>query len=58
MVADRLTEHWDIYNHQFQRIGDRQRHETLVAGEFHLVVDAFIFNATGRYSCNNGLPIK
>ena len=47
MVADRLTEHWDIYNHQFQRIGDRQRHETLASGEFHLVVNAFIFNTAG-----------
>lgn len=48
MAADRLTEHWDIYNRQLQVVGHRQRKETLHPGEYHLVVNAFIFHPDGQ----------
>ncbi|WP_367295412.1 NUDIX domain-containing protein [Levilactobacillus yonginensis] len=48
MAADRLNEYWDIYNRDLQITGRRQRREALQSGEYHLVVDAFIFNEHGQ----------
>ncbi len=48
MTSDHLDEYWDIYNHKMQIIGTKQRREQLDTGEYHLVVNAFIFNPAGK----------
>ncbi|MCH5465778.1 NUDIX hydrolase [Levilactobacillus tujiorum] len=58
MPADRLLEKWQIYNRQLQCIGTRRREETLASGEYHLVVNAFIFNATGQVLLQQRSPDK
>lgn len=47
MPADKLEEWWDIYDQQEHKIGRRQRSESLAPGEYHLVVNAFLFNQAG-----------
>lgn len=48
-TTDQLDEYWDIYDANRQLRGyQKQRHETLAAGEFHLVVNAVIFNSAGE----------
>jgi arsenate reductase len=47
-ASDHLQEYWDIYDANRQLRGyQKQRYETLEKGEFHLVVNAVIFNADG-----------
>lgn len=58
MAADRLLEEWQIYNRQLQCIGTRRREETLAPGEYHLVVNAFIFNAGGQVLLQQRSPNK
>lgn len=58
MTADRLLEKWQIYNRQLQCIGTRRREETLAPGEYHLVVNAFIFNAAGQVLLQQRSPDK
>ncbi|WP_407889636.1 NUDIX hydrolase [Levilactobacillus sp. N40-8-2] len=58
MAADRLLENWQIYNRQLQRIGTRRRAETLAPGEYHLVVNAFIFNQRGQVLLQQRSPNK
>lgn len=58
MAADRLLENWQIYNRQLQCVGTRRREETLAPGEYHLVVNAFIFNAAGQVLLQQRSPDK
>ncbi|WP_125582503.1 NUDIX hydrolase [Levilactobacillus cerevisiae] len=58
MAADRLGEYWDVYNRQLQRVGQQQRREPVQVGEFHLVVDAFIFNPAGQVLLQQRSPDK
>lgn len=58
MAADRLQEKWQIYNRQLQCIGTRRREETLAPGEYHLVVNAFIFNDAGQVLLQQRSPDK
>lgn len=58
MAADQLREQWQIYNRQLQRIGTRRREETLAPGEYHLVVNAFIFNPAGQVLLQQRSPDK
>lgn len=58
MAADRLLENWQIYNYQLQRVGTRRREETLAPGEYHLVVNAFIFNDAGQVLLQQRSPDK
>jgi len=58
MAADRLSEYWDIYNRRLQRVGQQQRRNPVRAGEFHLVVDAFIFNPAGEVLLQKRSPNK
>ncbi len=44
MISDNFTELWDIYDKNLHKIGTKHRYETLDPGEFHLVVNAFIFS--------------
>lgn len=58
MAADRLGEYWDLYNHRLERIGRQQRQTPIRPGNFHLVVDAFIFNQAGEVLLQQRSPNK
>lgn len=42
--ADKLGEHWDLLNKRREIIGQKKRGQAFSAGEWHLVVNATIFN--------------
>lgn len=44
MPADKLQEWWDIYDINEHKIGQCQRGDNLNVGQYHLVVNAFIFD--------------
>lgn len=42
--SDNFNEIWDIYNINLQKIGIKRRRDTLIKGEFHLVVGVFVLD--------------
>ncbi|WP_281166116.1 NUDIX hydrolase [Liquorilactobacillus sicerae] len=48
MSTDNLKEIWDIYDQSLNKITEKKRFEPLNKGEYHLVVNAFIYNSKNQ----------